>query len=64
MNTTQSNHLELILPGLSIAPLLQTDLDAAQAAYEASLALEPGNKVAENEMTYIRQQRKRQAGKP
>ena len=31
MNTTQSNHLELILPGLSIAPLLQKDLDAAQA---------------------------------
>ena len=31
MNTTQSNHLELILPGLSITPLLQKDLDAAQA---------------------------------
>jgi len=30
MNTTQSNLLELILPGLSIAPLLEKDLDAAQ----------------------------------
>ena len=31
MNTTQSNMLELILPGLNIAPLLEKDLDAAQA---------------------------------
>ena len=31
MKTTQSDLLELILPGLRIAPLLQKDLDDAQA---------------------------------
>ena len=54
----------LALRGTGYALIELGDLDAAQTAYEESLALEPGNKVAENEMTYIRQQRKRQAGKP
>ncbi|HEX7989355.1 MAG TPA: tetratricopeptide repeat protein [Stenotrophomonas sp.] len=54
----------LALRGTGYALIELGDLDAAQTAYEESLALEPGNKVAENEMTYIQQQRKRQAGKP
>ena len=61
----EAAHAEaLALRGTGYALIELGELDAAQTAYEESFALEPGNKVAENEMTYIRQQRKRQAGKP
>lgn len=51
----------LALRGTGFALIELGDLPAAQSAYEESLKLEPGNRIADNELTYIRQLRERQA---
>jgi len=51
----------LALRGTGYALIELGDLAAAQSAYEDSLKLEPGNKVANNELTYIKQLREREA---
>jgi len=54
----------LALRGTGFAQIELGDLAAAQAAYEKSLELEPDNKIANNELTYIKQLRERQEATP
>jgi Flp pilus assembly protein TadD len=49
----------LALRGKGFALIELGDLDAARDAYESSLKLEPGNRNAERELTYIKQQQAR-----
>lgn len=54
----------LALRGIGWILIEQGDLDGAEAAYKASLELDPGNSTATNELEYIRVQRKRAATEP
>ncbi len=51
----------LVLRGIGFALIELDRLDEAQVAFEASLAVEPGNELAKNELIYIEQVRARKA---
>ena len=56
--------IALALRGIGYSHIELGDLDAAEQAYLESLEVEPGNALAQRELEYIREQRKKNAAKP
>ena len=56
--------IALALRGVGYSQVELDDLDAAEQAYLESLEVEPGNSLAQRELEYIREQRKKKATKP
>ncbi|MEF9977498.1 MAG: hypothetical protein RR834_03235, partial [Thermomonas sp.] len=56
--------IALALRGIGYSHVELGDLDAAEQAYLESLEVEPGNALAQRELEYIREQRKKNAAKP
>ena len=54
----------LVLRGVGYSQVELGDLDAAEQSYRKSLEVEPGNALAQRELEYILEQRKKKATKP
>lgn len=54
----------LVLRGIGYSQIELGDLDAAEQSYRKSLEVEPGNALAQRELEYIQEQRKKKATKP
>ena len=56
--------IALALRGIGYSHVELGDLDAAERAYRESLEVEPGNTLAQGELDYIQQERKKNGAKP
>ncbi len=54
----------LVLRGMGYSQIELGDLDGAEQTYRKSLEVEPGNALAQRELEYISEQRKKKATKP